>query len=146
MTPRPEDAPAVIAATPAAACSPPGDQATSRPTTTDAKWGQFRPSRWGHCKSSFSPSDDDGVQPSRQIVEGQICAPMDPHPEELGALGLQRLGAHRGQEAGEVPTSRRPRLPCSEGEPEKGEAGVLMLSPTLAVLAIDDPCLVGMES
>ena len=31
----------------------PGDQATSTPTTTDARWGQFRPSRWGQCKSSF---------------------------------------------------------------------------------------------
>ena len=31
----------------------PGDQATSTSTTTDAKWGQFRPSRWGQCKSSF---------------------------------------------------------------------------------------------
>jgi len=66
MTPRPQDAPAAIAATPAAlratavattaaASSPPGDQATSRPTTTDEKWGQIRPSRWGHAKSSFSP-------------------------------------------------------------------------------------------
>jgi len=66
MTPRPEDAPAAIAATPAAlratavattaaACSPPGDQSTSTPTTTDAKWGQIRPSRWGQAKSSFSP-------------------------------------------------------------------------------------------
>ena len=65
MTPRPEDAPAAIApnglalrarpfASTAAACSPPGDQATSTPTTTDAKWGQIRPSRWGHAKSSFS--------------------------------------------------------------------------------------------
>ena len=65
MTPRPQDAPAAIAATPAAlratavattaaASSPPGDQATSRPTTTDEKWGQIRPSRWGHAKSSFS--------------------------------------------------------------------------------------------
>ena len=32
----------------------PGDQATSRPTTTDEKWGQIRPSRWGQRKSSFS--------------------------------------------------------------------------------------------
>ena len=31
----------------------PGDQATSRPTTTDAKWGHFRPSRWSQCKPSF---------------------------------------------------------------------------------------------
>jgi hypothetical protein len=65
MTPRPGAAPAAIATTPvalrapavattAAACSPPGDQATSRPTTTDEKWGQIRPSRWGHTKSSFS--------------------------------------------------------------------------------------------
>ena len=28
----------------------PGDQATSTPTTTDAKWGHFRPPRRGHCK------------------------------------------------------------------------------------------------
>ena len=69
MTPRPQDAPAAIAATPAAlratavattaaASSPPGDQATSRPTTTDEKWGQIRPSRWGHAKSSFSPNHE----------------------------------------------------------------------------------------
>ena len=66
MTPRPGSALAAIAATPAAlratavattaaACSPPGDQSTSTPTTTDEKWGQIRPSRWGHAKSSFSP-------------------------------------------------------------------------------------------
>jgi hypothetical protein len=65
MTPRPGAAPAAIAGKPlalrarafpstAAACPPPGDQATSRPTTTDAKWGQIRPSRWGQAKSSFS--------------------------------------------------------------------------------------------
>jgi site-specific DNA recombinase len=58
MTPRPAAAPAAIAATTlalraravattAAATSPPGDQSTSKPTTTDAKWGQIRPSRWG---------------------------------------------------------------------------------------------------
>jgi site-specific DNA recombinase len=67
MTPRPAAAPAAIAATTlalraqavattAAACSPPGDQATSTPTTTDEKWGQIRPSRWGQRKSSFSGS------------------------------------------------------------------------------------------
>jgi len=67
MTPRPGAAPAAIAATTlalratavattAAACSPPGDQSTSRPTTTDEKWGQIRPSRWGQRKSSFSRS------------------------------------------------------------------------------------------
>ena len=33
---------------------PPGDQSTSTPTTTDEKWGQIRPSRWGQRKSSFS--------------------------------------------------------------------------------------------
>ena len=65
MTPRPGSALAAIAATPAAlratavatiaaTSSPPGDQATSTPTTTDEKWGQIRPSRWGHAKSSFS--------------------------------------------------------------------------------------------
>ncbi|MDQ2759231.1 MAG: hypothetical protein M3Y17_02055, partial [Actinomycetota bacterium] len=28
----------------------PGDQATSTPTTTDAKWGHFKRPRWGQCK------------------------------------------------------------------------------------------------
>ena len=67
MSPRPAAAPAAIAEKPlalraqafpstAAACSPPGDQATFRPTTTDEKWGQIRPSRWGQRKSSFSRS------------------------------------------------------------------------------------------
>jgi hypothetical protein len=65
MTPRPGAVPAAIAtngltlrarpfASTAAACPPPGNQATSRPTTTDEKWGQIRPSRWGQAKSSFS--------------------------------------------------------------------------------------------
>jgi hypothetical protein len=64
MTPRPGAAPAAIAAKPlalrarafattAAASSPPGDQATSTPTNTDAGWVQFKPSRRGQCKSSF---------------------------------------------------------------------------------------------
>ena len=71
MTPRPGSALAAIAATPAAlratavatiaaTTSPPGDQATSTPTTTDEKWGQIRPSRWGHAKSSFSPIAEAG--------------------------------------------------------------------------------------
>ena len=30
--------------------SHPGDQATSTPTTTDAKWGHFKRPPWGHCK------------------------------------------------------------------------------------------------
>jgi hypothetical protein len=65
MTPRPAGALAAIAATTAAlratavattaaTCTPPGDQASSTPTTTDEKWGQIRPSRWGQRKSSFS--------------------------------------------------------------------------------------------
>ena len=67
MTPRPGAAPAAIAAKPsalrakafattAAAGLPPGDQATSTPTTTDARWGHFKPSRRGQCKPSFSTS------------------------------------------------------------------------------------------
>ncbi len=67
MTPSPETAPATIAtkpfalraqafATTVAACAPPGNQATSTPTTTDARWGHFKPSRRGQCKPSFSQS------------------------------------------------------------------------------------------
>jgi hypothetical protein len=80
MTPRPAGAPAAIAtnglalrarpfASTAAACPPPGDQATSRPTTTDAKWGQIRPSRWGQAKSSFSPAHE-GVELFNPVALG----------------------------------------------------------------------------
>ena len=66
MTPRPQAAPAAIAAqalAPRARPSrrhprraiQPGNQATSTPTTTDARWGHFKPSRRGQCKPSFSP-------------------------------------------------------------------------------------------
>ena len=80
MTPRPEAAAAAVAATPlalraraiattAAACSPPGDQATSRPTTTDEKWGQIRPSRWGQRKSSFSAGAEHGGSAPGEAVQ-----------------------------------------------------------------------------
>ena len=58
--PQPNGAPAAIAAPPRAyglglrddsrGITTPGDQATSTPTTTDAKWGHFKRPRWGHCK------------------------------------------------------------------------------------------------
>src|SRR5437764_5600999 len=63
---------------------------------------------------------------------------MDPHPAELGACGFERLGADRGQEAGEVPALAA-RPPCPEGVPEKGKRDVLVLRSALTVLAIDDP-------
>ncbi|MGH3264174.1 MAG: hypothetical protein ACRDNS_19510 [Trebonia sp.] len=47
--PRPEAVPATVVA-----CATPGNQATSTPTTTDARWGHFKPSRRGQCKPSFS--------------------------------------------------------------------------------------------
>ena len=37
------------------------------------------------------------------------------------------------------------RLPWPERESEEGKRGVLVLAPTPAVFAVDDPCLVGME-
>jgi hypothetical protein len=57
-----------------------------------------------------SPSDD-GAQPPRQVVQRQVGAPVDPHPAELGAFGLERLGADRWHEPGEVPAvlAARPR-------------------------------------
>jgi hypothetical protein len=89
MTPRPESAPAAIAATTlalraravattAAATSPPGDQATSRPTTTDAKWGQIRPSRRGHAKSSFSDVASEPYWPARRTLFSPGGTPMRP--------------------------------------------------------------------
>jgi len=37
------------------------------------------------------------------------------------------------------------RLPCPEGKPEEGKGGVLVLGPTVAVLAVDDSRLVGVK-
>ena len=79
MTPRPGAAPAATAATTlalraravattAAATSPPGDQSTSKPTTTDEKWGQIRPSRWGQAKSSFSAMVQYGAERSGHLT------------------------------------------------------------------------------
>jgi hypothetical protein len=63
---------------------------------------------------------------------------VDPQFAEPGASGLQRLGADRGQEPGEVP-ALAVRPPSPEGVPEKGERDVLVLSPTLIVFTVDDP-------
>ena len=67
------------------------------------------------------PPGDDGVQPSRQVVQRQVGAPMDPQFAEPGASGYERLGTDRGQEAGEVPAVPGARPPCPEGIPEEGE-------------------------
>ena len=64
---------------------------------------------------------------------------MYPHRAELGALGLERLGAHCGQERGKICPVPALRLPCPEGETEEGKRGVLVLSPALPVLTVDDP-------
>ena len=50
-----------FATTPAAAIRP-GNQATSTPTTTDARWGHFKPSRRGQCKPSFSSPGGAGLK------------------------------------------------------------------------------------
>jgi hypothetical protein len=65
---------------------------------------------------------------------------MNSHSAKLGAFGLERLGAHSGQETDEepsVPAALCP--PWSEGEPEKGKNGVLVVSPAPTILTIDDP-------
>jgi len=81
MTPRPETAPAAgiattfalraqAVATPAAEAIRPANQATFKLTTTDEKWGQIRPSRWGQRKSSFSGYRvDPGLH--RQLFHGR---------------------------------------------------------------------------
>jgi hypothetical protein len=64
---------ATAAATTAATCTPPGDQATSTPTTTDEKWGQVRPSRWGQRKSSFSAvAAGSQPQPAHALLCGRL--------------------------------------------------------------------------
>ena len=91
------------------------------------------------------PPGDDGVQPFRQVVQRQVGAPVDPQLAEPVAFGFERLGTDRRQERGEAHPVLVARLPWPEGEPEEGEAGVLVLSPTVAVLAIDDLRLVGVK-
>ncbi len=111
MTPRPEDAPAAIATQalelrarpsrrqPRHAIRP-GNQATSTPTTTDARWGHFKPSRRGQCKPSFSgpPAYDDATaEQVRQLVAkgasgGGVIFETDDcrgTPERLSAAGVE---------------------------------------------------------
>ncbi len=80
------------------------------------------------------PPGDNGVQPFRQVVQRQVGAPVDPQLAEPVASGFERLGADRRQERREAhPVLAVDRLPRPEGEPEEGEARVLVLSPTVAV-------------
>lgn len=82
MTPQPGAAPAAIATQALALrarpsrrqprhCSPQDDQATSTPTTTDAKWGHFKPSRRGQRKPSFPQPRLNGYG-SREDVIGSV--------------------------------------------------------------------------
>ncbi len=98
MTPRPGAAPAAIATTPAAlratgvattaaASTPPGDQATSTPTTTDEKWGQIRPSRWGQRKSSFS-----ACGPSWKWTSRSHCSQASFQASSRGSSSVKRCG------------------------------------------------------
>src|ERR1700757_265380 len=70
---------------------------------------------------------------------------MDPQFAEIGALGLERLGTDRRRERREAHAVLATCPPWPEGIPEEGEGGVLVLAPTVAVLAIDDPRLVGVK-
>ena len=75
------------------------------------------------------PPGDDWVQPRRQVVQGEVGAPVYPQFAEVGAFGLERLGADRWQERAEVrPGLAVDRLPWPEGVPEEGEQGVLVLT------------------
>ncbi|MDQ2743979.1 MAG: hypothetical protein M3Z66_17015, partial [Chloroflexota bacterium] len=48
----------------------PGDQASSTPTTTDAKWGHFKRPRWGQCKRPLREGHDPGL--ADQLFEGMV--------------------------------------------------------------------------
>ena len=61
---------------------------------------------------------------------------------DLLALRLLRTGAHGRVEAPEEPPLAEHRAPL-EGVAEEIEAGVLEVSSAFAVLAVDDPRLVG---
>ena len=64
---------------------------------------------------------------------------MDAHSTQIGSFGLERLGTHRRQERGEHLPVLAPGRASPELVPEEGEGGVLVATPALPVLAVDDP-------
>ena len=48
----------------------PGNQRTSTPTTTDARWGHFKPSHRGQCRPSFSTVRDRPLPPLHTLRGG----------------------------------------------------------------------------
>jgi hypothetical protein len=92
------------------------------------------------------PPGDDQVQPCRQVFERQVDAPVDLHLAEPVAFGLERLGLIAGEN--EVNCSPLLRLIASRGRkanPRESGGDVLVLSPAVAVLAVNDPRLVGVQ-
>src|SRR5436189_1454355 len=65
-----------------------------------------------------------------------------PHSAEFIAFGFERHGAHGWQERREQRAVLAGCAPRPELVTQEREAGVLVVTPTVGVLAIDDPSLV----
>lgn len=52
------------------------------------------------------PPSDDGVEPSGQVIQGQVGASMDSQFAKPDAFGLERLGAHPWQELARAATRK----------------------------------------
>ena len=146
MTPRPEAAPAAIAAQALALRArpsrrqprraiQPGNQATSTPTTTDARRGHFKPSRRGQCKPSFPrprPGGNRGGVREARHVAARTAAHSRLNDTSTAAAGQRprpssptRVGTHRHRQAtrrasvGKRVTNtispHRARFPCAVG-------------------------------
>ena len=100
MTPRPAARPRLSRSTleafaSTAAVSSPGDQATSTPTTTDAKWGHFKRPRWGHCK-----------RPLRSRSGTNALVTSDHARDGAGMLARRPMRACRRVRAARPPSGR----------------------------------------
>ena len=71
----------------------PGDPATSTPTTTDARWGQLKPSRRGQCKPSFSSGPVMHESRFPRIPGGTSIPPGCAPGDESGTLDRADLAA-----------------------------------------------------
>jgi hypothetical protein len=87
----------------------------------------------------------DRIDPACDLGEGKAGAAVQSPGPHLRIDPLQGVLADRGQNRAELPPVLVPRPALPEREPQEGERGVLVRTTPLPVLAVDDPCLAGMQ-